>query len=171
MNSPQFIIQRLDPAVHHRELFECESEPLTRFLRERARKEMDVKASVCFVLVEGTRPDRIVGYYTLAAATIALAKVPVELARRWPRYEELPATLLGRLARDNGWRGKNVGNLLLGDALKRAWLSSFEVGSIAVVTDPKDARAMKFYEKFGFRALDDRRWFLPISEIGKSLAK
>jgi len=34
-----------------------------------------------------------------------------------------------------------------------------------VVTDPKDAKARAFYERFGFRPLDDRRLFIPMGEL------
>ena len=77
------------------------------------------------------------------------------------------ATLLGRLARDSAFRGKGIGELLLVSALKRALENTREVGSIAVVTDPKDANARHFYAKYGFRPLaaDDRRLMLPMAEI------
>jgi len=158
---------KLDPARHRREAFRCESEDLTLFLQQRARKEMDACVSACFVLVPIAEPHRIAGYYTLSAAEIVAAELPADITKRLPRYRQLPATLLGRLARDETFRGQGIGDRLMHDALRRAYLGSREVGSVAIVTDPKDKRADAFYRAFGFRPLSAGRLFLPMAEVGR----
>jgi ribosomal protein S18 acetylase RimI-like enzyme len=167
----EFRIEILDPAKHRREEFDCGIESLTTYLRKRARKEMESRTSVCFVLVPLSDPGHIAGYYTLSATAIELARLPGELSRRLPRYPEVPATLLGRLARDSRFKGMGVGPLLMRDALQRAWEHSAEIGSVAVVTDPKDAQAADFYRQFGFRHMGDRRMLLPMGEIERWLKK
>lgn len=67
-----------------------------------------------------------------------------------PRYQSLPATLLGRLAVDKKYKGKNFGKVLLYDALKKSLENSKEVGSIAVIVDAINELAISFYEKHGF---------------------
>ena len=161
----QFRIEHLDPTKHRREDFNCESAELTAFLRQRARKEMDARASACFVLVPQSDPGRIAGYYTLSQTSVTVAKLPADLAKRLPRYPELGATLIGRLARDLEWKGQVIGRLLLVDALRRSVRQSDEVGAVVVVTDPKDHKARTFYERFGFRALDESRLFIPMREL------
>src|SRR5690348_14863968 len=94
---PQFRVEILDASLHNRGGFSCESPELTDFLRTRARKEAQARASACFVLVRIEDPARIAGYYTLSATTIELAKLPAEVTKKLPRYPHLPATLLGRL--------------------------------------------------------------------------
>lgn len=163
--TPQFRIEILDPVIHRRDQFSCESPELTDFLRTRARQETRARASACFVLVPLADRGRIAGFYTLSATSITLEKIPDELARKLPRYPSLPATLLGRLARDLVFKGQGVGNLLMVDALKRAYESSSVIGSVAVVTDPKDGRAAKFYGEFGFKPLDGNRMFLPMKSV------
>jgi predicted N-acetyltransferase YhbS len=163
--SAQFIIDRLDPAKHRRQDFHCESAELTAFLQQRARKEMDARASACFVLVPESDPGRIAGYYTLSQTSVTLARLPAGLAKRLPHYPDLGATLIGRLARDLAWKGQDIGRLLLVDALRRSVRQSDEVGAVVVVTDPKDFKARAFYERFGFRALDDCRMFIPMREL------
>jgi GNAT superfamily N-acetyltransferase len=161
----QFLIEHLDPAKHRRRDFRCESAELTAFLQQRARKEMDARASACFVLVPESDPGRIAGYYTLSQTSVTLAKLPVAVAKRLPHYPDLGATLIGRLARDLAWKGQDIGRLLLVDALRRCLRQSDEVGAVVVVTDPKDLKARAFYERFGFRALDDSRLFIPMREL------
>lgn len=163
--SAQFLIERLDPAKHRRLDFHCESADLTTFLQQRARKEMAARASACFVIVPEADPRRIAGYYTLSQTSVTLAKLPALLAKRLPHYPDLGATLIGRLARDLAWKGQDIGRLLLLDALRRSVRQSDEVGAVVVVTDPKDAKARAFYERFGFRPLDDRRLFIPMGEL------
>ena len=161
----QYRIERLDSAKHRREGFRCESPELAQFIQKRARKEMDARASACFVLVPLEEPGRIAGFYTLSAAEISASLLPGQLVKRLPRYPEMPVTLLGRLARDEAFHGQGIGDRLMQDALARALAGSGEVGSIGVITDPKDDRAAKFYREFGFQPLTGGRLFLPMAEI------
>jgi predicted GNAT family N-acyltransferase len=112
-----------------------------------------------------------VGFYTLSATTIRLSELPPELAKRFPRYPNLPATLLGRLARDSAFRGAGLGDCLLTDALQRAFNNTVVIRSVAVVTDPKDEKAGAFYQQYGFRASGAAggRLMLPMTEIAASL--
>lgn len=161
----QFRVEILDPAVHRREDFACESTELTDFLRTRARKEAKSRTSACFVIVPSADPVRIAGFYTLSATIIQLEKLPPEFTKKLPRYPHLPATLLGRLARALEFKGQGIGDLLMVDALKRAYESSSVIGSMAVVVDPKDEKAAKFYATFGFQPLDGQKMFLPMKTI------
>ncbi|MGZ8939875.1 MAG: GNAT family N-acetyltransferase [Limisphaerales bacterium] len=167
--APQYRIERLDPAKHRREQFRCESLELTEYIQKRARKEMDARTSACFVLVPVEDPGRIAGFYTLSAAEVSTAALPEPLTKRLPRYPHLPATLLGRLARDKEFRGRGVGDRLMLDTLARALAGSEEVGSIAVITEPKDERAAKFYQGFGFHPMPDEQLFLSMTEIVRRL--
>src|SRR5438045_3931539 len=83
-DSPQFRIERFDPRKHRGEEFSCESAALTEFLQKRARKEMEARASGCFVLVEENDPVRIVGFYTLSQTSVSLQQLPSEIAAKPP---------------------------------------------------------------------------------------
>ena len=167
---PDYLIQPFDSSKHRREEFACESPELTTFLQTRARKEMAAGISACFVLVPKANPGCIAGFYTLSAAEIVTAHLPPDLAGKLPRYPAMPATLLGRLARALSLRGQGIGDRLMFDALARAWKTRLEVGSIAVITDPKDVTATAFYKSFNFLPLQGRRLFLPMGEIGKLMS-
>jgi len=58
---------------------------------------------------------------------------------------------------------------LLLDALKRSFeISATEIGSMAVVVDPLDEEAVRFYEKYGFISLPDSgKMFLPMTTISE----
>jgi GNAT superfamily N-acetyltransferase len=108
-----------------------------------------------------------VGYYSLSAFTVEVAQLPEEMQKKLPRYPRLPATLLGRLARDERFPG--TGSLLLMDALARAHRQSLQVASLAVVADAKDDLALTFYRKFGFTLLgsDPNRVFLAMGTVAQ----
>ncbi len=161
----EYQIEILDPTRHRREDFTCESPELTEFLRKRARKEMEASASATFVVVPTADCGRIAGYYSLSQSSVKAQQLPELLTKRLPRYPELGATLIGRLARDLEWRGKGIGPLLLIDALRRSVRLSSEAGAVVVVTDPKDEHASDFYRSFGFQPLDEQRLFIPMKEL------
>lgn len=116
-----------------------------------------------FVLV--LHDSTIAGYYTLSSTSVQIAELPVQTARKLPRYPLVPATLLGRLAIDRRQQGKGYGRFLLGDALYRA--SRSEIASFAVVVDAKDENARRFYERESFLSLPDQpmKFFRPMADI------
>jgi GNAT superfamily N-acetyltransferase len=120
-------------------------------------------------MVEDATPETIVGYYSLSAFAVELGDLPGEMQKKLPRYPRLPATLLGRLARDERFPG--TGSLLLLDALARAHSQSAQVGSLAIVAEAKDERALKFYQRFGFMPLGSNpdRVFLSMGTIEQLL--
>lgn len=151
---------------HDRQRFDCGAESLNRYLREVASQDQRRRIAACFVLAV-PETGLVIGYYTLSAYTVAANKLPAELARKLPKYGQIPCTLLGRLAVDRARRGRGVGALLLVDALKRALLHATEVASWAVIVDPIDEAASQFYARFGFLTLPDAapRQFLPMATV------
>ncbi|MCF7790092.1 MAG: GNAT family N-acetyltransferase [Prosthecobacter sp.] len=164
LQKPDFIIEPLNPAIHRRDEFDCGVPALNDFLRTRARKEMDAGTSACFVIVPESDQGMIAGYYTLSAATVVRTTLPEALTKKLPRYEEFPATLLGRLARDIRFKGQQIGERLMASMLRRAVAASQQVASWAVITDPKDEKARQFYVSFGFQSLTSDRLFLPMKQ-------
>jgi GNAT superfamily N-acetyltransferase len=96
-----------------------------------------------------------------------LNQLPEEFARKLPRYPDVPAILLGRMARDLEFPG--IGDVLLTDALKRAWRHSSEVAATVVIVDAKNQRASEFYRRYGFTEIKEspHRLFVPMSTIAK----
>lgn len=80
-------------------------EPLDRYLRRQASQDVKRKLSAGYVATERTT-GRLAGYYTLSAASIALADVPLALQRKLPRYPTVPAARIGRLAVDQAFQGQ-----------------------------------------------------------------
>lgn len=149
--------------------FCCGKSSLDHYLHTQASQDMKRKISAVFVLPD-EKNNRIKGYYTLSNDGISRQVLPDVILKKMPKsYENLPITLLGRLAVDERYVGKGLGKLLLVDALMRSYtVSSSAIGSMAVIVDPLDEEAEKFYLKYGFIKLPTGgRMFLPMHVIEK----
>jgi GNAT superfamily N-acetyltransferase len=153
---------------HDRATFSCGVESLDRYLKTQASQDMRRKANAVFVLVPLDAPERIVGYYTLCAATLAPGEVPVAARKHVPRYPQVSATMIGRLAVARDYQGRGVESLLLARALGKAYDNASIVGSSMVVVDAIDENAARFYAAHGFvRLLESRRLVLAMRAIGQ----
>ncbi len=159
----------LDKGVHDRNGFDCRAEPLTRYLREHAAADARKAVSVCYVLAADEAPSVVIGYYTLSSASIELARIPPGLQRKLPRYPDVPATKIGRLAVSRVHEGKGVGEKLLIDALNRVYEASHSIGSAIVLVDAKNESAASFYKKYGFQPLtsETRQLYIPMATVGQ----
>jgi predicted GNAT family N-acyltransferase len=149
---------------HDRAAFSCGKEPLDNYLKTQARKAIEKNLAAVFVYTDGAK---IAGYYTLSSFAVKLDEIPEALAKKLTKMPLVPATLIGRLARNIEFRGKGIGEILLVDALKKAYRNSKEVASWAVIVDAKDAEAIAFYKRFGFVEFStvESRMFLPMISI------
>jgi ribosomal protein S18 acetylase RimI-like enzyme len=152
--TPELVIEHLS-ASHDRKGFDCGVEALNSFLQTQARKEMERRSAVTYVLIDTSRPTEIIGYYSLSAATVLLDAVPEEIAKRLGRQPSVPTTLMGRLAVSIRHQGQGFGSRLLWNALSRSEQASRDIGSVAVIVDAKDENAARFYERYGFRRFAD----------------
>lgn len=154
---------------HERGAFSCGNTELDEWFRLRASQ--DEKRNVARVFVAVDDELGVVGFYSLSTYTLAIEDLPEELARKLPRYDAIPAALIGRLAREERARGRGVGELLLADAVRRIVGVGDTVAVFAIVVDAKDERAVEFYRAFGFQpfASRPRRLFLLTSTARKAL--
>ncbi|MCB9823358.1 GNAT family N-acetyltransferase [Candidatus Nomurabacteria bacterium] len=150
---------------HKKSEFTCGNTYLDNYIQKQAKQDIKRKLSACFVL--SNEDNEIKGFYTLSNAGIPREMIPEEISKKLPRaYDSLPVTLLGRLAINEKNKGQGLGKLLLIDALKRSLEVSGVIGSMAVIVDPIDENAVKFYDKYGFISLpDSKKMFLPMKTI------
>ncbi len=158
-----FITVPLDSA-HKKENFNCGKGLLDAYLHKQAKQDVKRRLSACFILPD---ENEIKGYYTLSTAAVDRRLLPQEIIKKLPpSYSDLPAILLGRLAVSKNYQGRGLGEFMLMDALKRSYFISMQVGSMAVIVDPLDEEAVKFYEKYDFISLPDSgKMFLPMATI------
>ncbi|MGI8857646.1 MAG: GNAT family N-acetyltransferase [Thermomicrobiales bacterium] len=169
MSNPQFAIVRLT-AAHDRTDFVSGDEPLDRFIKEQAVQAMRDRACAVFVATAMHDPTHIIGYYTLSPATVSAEGVPDDLRARLPRYPELPAALLGRLAVHEAYAGRGLGSLLVANALRHTEAQR-ELPVMFLVVDAY-AQARGFYQKLGFVPVmnSQARLFIALSRLSRGAA-
>ena len=153
---------------HEKADFLCGNDMLDGYLHKQAKQDMKRKLSACFVLSENDK--EIKGYSTLSSASIQRNQLPESVIKKLPpAYNDLPVTLLGRLAVAIQFKGQGIGKLLLIDALRRSYeISTTSIAAMAIVVDPIDDEAISFYSKYGFISLPDSgRMFIAMNTVGQ----
>ncbi len=163
---------RIEPLAkrHDRGAFSCGEPSLDDWFKHRASQ--DAKRDLAQVFVAIDDDPGLVGFYSLSAFTLQLEDLPVDLAKKLPRYDAIPAALVGRLARDVRVRGQRVGEVLMADAIGRVLDARERLGIFAIVVDALSGKAQAFYKSFGFVPLPTRpdRLFLltAVAEQGRA---
>jgi predicted GNAT family N-acyltransferase len=145
-----FKIEPFNSRKHNRSDFCCGKDSLDDYIRKQASQDLKKRVSTVFVLI-GEPKFNVLAYYTLSTYTVDITDLDRDFAKHLPRYPQLPATLLGRLAVDLTHKDKRFGELMLIDALHRALDASTQVASLAVIAEALDEIALNFYLKYGFQ--------------------
>lgn len=156
-----------DSARHDRSGFACGHAGLDEYLQRYASQS--IRNQLVRVYVAEDMRGKVLGYYTLSAASLRHEELPENLARRLPKYP-VPAVLIGRMASDRTAResGQRIGSRLLIHALKQALRAAETIGVQCVIVDSKP-EAVGFYQRFGFLPLkqDGLKLYLPVETIRK----
>jgi len=161
---------RIEPlGKQDRTSFHSGVEELNDYFRTRVTQDIRRRVSNCFVALDAE--DRLLGYYTFAAASVPLTELPADITRRLPRYPSLPTGLIGMLAIDRRYHRQGLGSVLVVDAATRAIRA--EPAIYALVVDAKTDSAAAFYLRLGFQRFQSQpmRLFIPVAEIARRLAR
>lgn len=146
---------------HERRAFDCGSQELNDWLRQVVSQHQGKGLSKTFVAICKEAPTRICGYYALTLAELENRHLPEAWRKKLPR--RIPGVRLGRLAVDQQYQGKELGELLLVDALTRARRIYTEAGGIGLFVDALDEQAAGYYQRFGFAVSPDNPLLLFLS--------
>jgi len=152
-------VELFDKSKHDRAAFDSGSEPLDRWFQKSASQDSERNFARVHVAVD---EQGVVGFYSLSTISIDLGDLPETLRKRLPRYSEVPAILMGRLAVHRRVQRQGIGTVLLGHALGKAMASSQQIAAYAVVVDAKSEAVALWYESFGFQPLTAGRLFMPM---------
>jgi hypothetical protein len=122
----------------------------------RVRAGQDERRNVARVYVAVDADLGVVGFYSLSSFSIDIVDLPDDAARKLPRYDAIPAALIGRLARDVRVHDRRIGSLLLADAMRRVIAAGRSLAVFAIVVDSIDESATSFYRHFGFTPFPGR---------------
>lgn len=139
---------------HDRQSFDCGEPALNDFLRRYARQSHEQGGAKTFVAVDIADRGRILGFYSLAPASLASQRVPESLRRGLGRHD-VPGFRLARLATDRRCQDLGLGGLLLAAAGRRCLSVAEEVGGVVLIIDAKSDRAARWYVEYGAVPLED----------------
>jgi GNAT superfamily N-acetyltransferase len=134
--------------------FDCGDAQLNEYVRRYAIKDQRRMFGVTYVAVccqQG--PCRVLGYFTLANTSIPRQGLPDAMLVGIPKYQNLPAFLLGRLAVDKQYHGKDIGEVLLSRCFEHCLAISKYSGARYLVAEVKDS-AITWYERYNFRRVE-----------------
>ncbi len=153
---------------HDRARFDCGAVELNRYLKRIARQHLEKGISRTFVLVDGSKPTEILGFFTLAACEVRSEILPEEFAKKYPR--NVPVTKLARLAVDKRSQYHGLGSYMIMNAMEKVVAVSKNLGFVGFFVDAKDKNIGEYYKRFGFIPLPDTplKLFLPLKTIYKA---
>ena len=145
--------------------FACGSAPLDTYLARFALANQAGGAAQTYVAAVG---EKVVGYYSLTAASVEFGEAPERLRKGLARHP-VPVILIARLAVDRSWQGRGLGAALLRDGLRRVLAAADIIGLRAVMVHAKDQTARRFYEHFDFdpSPVDPLQMFLLIKDVAR----
>lgn len=126
--------------------FDCGSRAQSDWLTEHALQAHRSGGSRVYVVCdEDPETDGpLVGYYALAAGSIAPSAAPSRLLRGAGRYHQ-PVVILTRLGVDTRVQGAGLGRALVVDALRRVSVASETIGVRALLIHGESESARQFY--------------------------
>lgn len=142
-------LEEFDEVAH----FDCGDEPLNNYLKRHAWANQDkISIGVTYAAFEQSAPQTVLGYFTLATASVPRDSFPKKYVRGLPPYD-LPLLLLARLAVDQRFNGRGLGHALISEALRITIRVSEEVGCRCLITDAY-ADKTGWYARYGFQPLE-----------------
>src|SRR5215469_13390637 len=167
------IIRRLEERDEV-ENFDCGDEPLNNYLKRHAWSNQEKSSiGVTYVAVDESAPRTVLGYFTLATASVPRAGFPKKYVRGLPPYD-LPLILLARLAVDHRFAGRGVGHALISEAFRISLRVADEVGCRCIITDAYQDR-ISWYAKYGVLPIEGaaeggpKRIFLDVRTVRAAL--
>jgi GNAT superfamily N-acetyltransferase len=153
---------RLLAVDDHLEGFDSGEPELDQWLIRQAQRNQTSGGSRTYVT---TRNGRVVGYYSLATASVLHAHASGKVRRNQPN--PIPVILLGRLAVDRKDQGRGLGAHLLRDAIIRTVQAANIVGVRALLVHALHEQARQFYHHFDFEPspTDSLHLFLLIKDV------
>jgi GNAT superfamily N-acetyltransferase len=169
------VIRRLE---EHDEVenFDCGDEALNNYLKRHAWANQEKSSiGVSYAALDEDAPRTVLGYFTLAMASVRRDAFPKKYVRGLPPYD-LPFILLARLAVDRRFAGRGLGHALISEALRISLRVADEVGCRCIITDAYWDR-VSWYARYGFAPIEGasesgpQRMFLDMRTVRAALQR
>lgn len=152
--------------------FDCGSAAQSEWLIRHALQAHQSGTSRVYVVIgDADEGRRVLGYYALAAGSVAPAAAPERLAQGAGRYHQ-PVVILTRLGVDLSCQGMGLGRALIVDALRRVAAAAEVIGVRALLIHCENDAARDFYlrlAKFNASPTDPLHLFLLMKDLRRAL--
>ncbi len=129
--------------------FECGDSALNNYLKRHAWANQEkISIGVSYVAVDETAPRAVLGYFTVAMASVGRDAFPKKYVRGMPPCD-LPLVLLARLAVDRRFAGRGLGHALISEAFRISLRVADQIGCRCIITDAYLDR-VGWYARYGF---------------------
>ncbi len=125
--------------------FDCGSEAQTSWLRHHALQAHRADAARVYVVCR-FGANRVVGYYAIAAGSVAHDEAPPRITKGLGRYP-IPVVVLTRLGVDVSEQGRGLGTSLVRDALLQTAAVAQRVAVRALIIHAESPGAAAFYQR------------------------
>lgn len=153
--------------------FDCGSAAQSEWLVQNAMQAHRAGLSRVYVVRGLDQPDsRVVGYYALAAGSVAPADASRRMMQGAGRYHQ-PVVILTRLGVDRAAQGAGLGCALVVDALRRIAIASEVIGVRALLIHCESEAARDFYlrlAKFEPSPTDPMHLLLMMKDLRRAVA-
>src|SRR6202795_1313188 len=158
------------------ENFDCGDDALNNYLKRHAwTNHQKISIGVSYVAADENAPLFVLGYFTLAMASVPRDAFPKKYVRGLPPYD-LPLILLARLAVDRRFASRGIGHALISEAFHISLRVADEVGCRCIITDAYRDR-VSWYARYGFvpiegaAATGPQRMFLDMRTVRAALPR
>ena len=158
------IVFRKLSRTDNRTKFQSTNEQLNHFFRKNAgQNQFKHKISGTYLL---TDEKDILAFVTLSPTVVERSLL---MDKKLPRYPNLPALLIARMAVDYRHKRQGLGERLLKETGTLALKEATNFGCIGLITDAKE-ESIKFYQKYSFLEIGELengtpKHFLSLKEI------
>ena len=156
--------------------FDCGDEAPNNYLKRHAwNNQQRSSIGVTYVAIDNAVPRAVLGYFTLATASVPRDAFPKKYVRGLPPYD-LPLILLARLAVERRFAGGGLGHALISEAFRISLRVADEAGCRCIITDAYPGR-INWYAKYGFAPIHGapeggpQRMFLDIRTVRAALRR
>lgn len=128
------------------DVFDCGNTALNQFLQRFAWLNQQANSAQTYVCCVG---GAVVGFYSLSVGSVDAGAAPTRVLKGLARHP-VPVMILARLAVDQAYQRKGLGQALLRDALLRTAQAADIAGVRALLVHAKDDAARQWYESWEF---------------------
>lgn len=142
-----------DKTYTNQKRFDCENKTINKFVAGSLKKQVRQNLSQCFVLLDTSNDDRLIGFYTLSSFAIEASEL--ETLSKGSLPSRIPCSRLIMLGIDKEYKNRGLGKRLMQSVIVKTIDAAEQIGIYGLFLDA-DEGAYTFYIDHGFIPLQEK---------------